>query len=315
MNNNYIKAAYFNLPGAFEKKELLPIILHYFDQNPYMIKNNAYIHSVYGSPFCVWNGGRIAIPNFYYSKSQLEEIRDYYNNQNIAIRFTFSNSELSEKHIFDDYGNLILKIFSNGKNEMICYSTLLEKYIRDNYKDKFKFILSTTKKENKEKTFERNKFNKYDFVCLNYDLNKDFTFLESLEEKDKIELLVNPVCPANCPRAKQHYKNVSLMQLAICEQNFSLLKKIQEENIQNKLNCDEKFLFEQKRFKNFISVKELNSFYLQKGFNMIKIEGRTAFDLNYIDTLIYYLVKNEYQDIAKKQIQIAYMENLYSHIK
>ena len=39
----------------------------------------------------------------------------------------------------------------------------------------------------------------YHLVVLDYDHNKDFEYLQSIENKEKCELLVNPVCKAKCP--------------------------------------------------------------------------------------------------------------------
>ncbi|MGN1342698.1 MAG: hypothetical protein ACI4VL_05760 [Bacilli bacterium] len=41
----------------------------------------------------------------------------------------------------------------------------------------------------------------YKFICLDYNLNHNWTFLDSLnpEEKEKTEFLINPICGPGCP--------------------------------------------------------------------------------------------------------------------
>jgi collagenase-like PrtC family protease len=62
------------------------------------------------------------------------------------LRFTFSNSLLEEKHIYDTYCNLIMEEADTGNNEVIVNSPILEQYLRENYPN-YKYISSTTKCE------------------------------------------------------------------------------------------------------------------------------------------------------------------------
>jgi hypothetical protein len=41
----------------------------------------------------------------------------------------------------------------------------------------------------------------YKFICLDINLNHNFTFLNGLNEdiKQKVEFLINPICAPGCP--------------------------------------------------------------------------------------------------------------------
>ena len=91
--------------------------------NPNILKENVKIGSIYDSPQCIWNGGRIVTTTW--DQERLLEVRDYMIYKNIPVRFTFTNCLLEEKHTYDTYGNLLLKIFNTGNNEIICNSEVL----------------------------------------------------------------------------------------------------------------------------------------------------------------------------------------------
>ena len=76
-------------------------------------EDNVIIDSAFGSPTCVWNGGR-TLTNIYYDKQQLKNIRDTYLNLGIKIRFIFTNSLLNEYDLMIDiaiYLWISLRIF------------------------------------------------------------------------------------------------------------------------------------------------------------------------------------------------------------
>ena len=109
-------------------------------------------------------------------------IKNFYNDkEKLPMRFIFTNSQLKEEHLSDRFCNLITEICENDLNEIVVNSPLLEDYIRTNY-PKYKIISSTTKclKNVDEANNELN--NDYFRVCLDYNLNHNFKFLDSLTE-------------------------------------------------------------------------------------------------------------------------------------
>ena len=121
----------------------------------------------------------------------------------------------------DSYCNLLLEIFNNGNNEIICNSKILEEYIRNKYKNNYKYISSTTKRliDKNKQLAEINKDN-YHLVVLDYDYNQDFDFLNNIKNKEKCEILCNPVCKPNCPFRQEHYKIISQDQLNYAITNY-----------------------------------------------------------------------------------------------
>ena len=146
--NLYKSQAIFHLPALFEQFNFVQIFIDFINNNPQYLKDNVKIGSLYGSPTCIWNGGR-AVFGINLVKSELIMVRDFCEKNNIPARFTFTNHILQPHHIYDERGNQILKIFNTGHNEIICNSNFLEQYIRTNYGNNYKYISSTTKRLNR----------------------------------------------------------------------------------------------------------------------------------------------------------------------
>lgn len=279
----------FHLPGAFifhnAWRELLPFLKF----RPEVLKENVKIGSIYGSPGCVWNGGRII--HTYCTKQLLEEVRDYMAEAGIPVRFTFTNCLIEEKHLSDSYGNLILNIFNTGNNEILCNSEILENYIRNNY-DGYKYISSTTKRLDTVQEQNEELTKDYHLVVLDYDHNKDLVYLKGINNKDKCELLCNPVCRPKCAHRVAHYESISRCQLTYSEPDFM---------------CDDtaKTFWMAQKNENFISVQDINNIYVPMGFSNFKLEGRTTNILDLVEIVVYYLIKEEYQLEVRDILQRA----------
>jgi hypothetical protein len=289
--DSYDRKVYFHLPGIFHfwqgYKEFLTIILN----RPGILKDNAVIGSVYGSPQCIWNGGRVILHGL--QKTDLTNICTFMETMQIPVRFTFTNCLLEQYHIMDTYGNLLLQIFNNGKNEVICNSQYLEDYIRSAYKDRYKYISSTTKRLNDKELQNQELEKDYYLVVLDYDHNKNFEYLQSIPNKEKCELLCNPVCKPNCPNRKNHYEAISFAQL-----NF----------ISDTTECQDmaKPFYEAKNNPAFISIEDINNAYAPMGFQHFKLEGRTGRATDWIEIILYYLVKEKYHDEIRHKLLSLY---------
>lgn len=292
--NSYNKEAIFHLPGLFRLTKIYEILLDGYVNHPEMFKDNVKIGSIYGSPTCIWNGGRVMV-NCSYPKEQLELIRNFTEHYGIPARFTFTNCLLEEKHTYDTYGNLILRIFNTGHNEIICNKEVLENYIRENYGDRYKYISSTTKRLTNTEAQDKEIDKDYYLIVLDYDHNKDFDYLKSIKNKEKCELLCNPICGAKCAFRSKHYEQISQAQLEFSEDS----SKPPCSYVQNDT------LWTAMKQKNFISPEDINDIYLPMGFSNFKLEGRTASPLDLIETLIYYLIKEEYKNEVRTYLQMA----------
>jgi hypothetical protein len=190
------------LPGFCEHLKLYKNINTFFKEYPEAKRDNVEIYCYYGNiPFCTWDGGRIFNNYQPLSLEEINNIKNIYNNQlKSKIRLVFTNSLLKEEHLFERYNNLSLKIFNDSENEIVLNSQLLENYIKENYPN-YKLISSTTKCSNSEQSKKDLNNKDYTFTCLDYNLNHNWTFLNSLtpEEKEHTEFLVNPICGPGCP--------------------------------------------------------------------------------------------------------------------
>lgn len=273
--------AIFHLPGAFLYSKLYDVLLNYKLENPTHFKDCVEVGSLYGSPTCIWNGGRLEA-GLIMNRVDLVGLRDWADSFGIPIRFTFTNQCIQENHLADTYGNMLLNIFCKGNNEIILNSPLLEQYIRDNYGDSFKYISSTTKRlNNKQSQLEEIEKN-YHLIVLDYDYNKDFSFLESIKDKYKCELLCNPVCSPRCKRREDHYRRISECQLNFEPIDFPCV------------DADRNF-FQAMKQQNFISAEDIENVYLPMGFNHFKLEGRTTYFLDLVEIILYYLIKEEHR--------------------
>lgn len=276
---------YYAIPGLYEHYIANILYLDYMKKYPEHFIPNTQINAVYGNfQFCSWDGGRPTQSKVHASIEQIYLLKYIYNDIfNVPMRFIFTNSLLKEEDLYNHFNNLILKICQNNQNEIVVNSLLLENYIRENYKQ-YNLISSTTKCLNNTEDALKEIHKNYKFICLDYNLNKNFNFLESIDDeiKDKIELLVNPICGLNCKNRANHYKLISNSILNY-NKSFALENcKITTSNFDPKST-------------NRIEPNEIESYYAKNNFLHYKIEGRTFSSEQVILNLVKYTVKPEYQ--------------------
>lgn len=276
----------FYLPDFFFKFDLNTLFIELWQNSPEVFNENVNIGAIYGSfPGAIWNGGRLMCGSVIIQ--DIEGMINRYNEMDMPVRFTFTNSLLREEHIYDTYCNLIMEAANNGMNEVLVNSPILEDYLRTKYPD-FKYILSTTRCE--RDIDKINAFTKqYDMVVTDFRDNNNFSFLEQITEKNKIELLVNSYCNPNCSRRLQHYEKIS---------NNQLLYRVAETENQDVMDCPtyRRNFYDIFELDSVITVDSLYQNYIPMGFENFKIEGRTSHIANVVESYIYYLIKPEYQN-------------------
>ena len=132
----------FSLGGLYTNFELLQKFIPAIQQ----IQNglNGSIDSIFGSfPTVIWNGGRNILNNGIVSLPKAQSIIDYFHNQNMPIRFVFTNSLLQKKHLNDYYSNEILSMIDENNDWIILSSQLLYDYVKLKYPN-LKIIRSIT---------------------------------------------------------------------------------------------------------------------------------------------------------------------------
>lgn len=301
--DGYNKEAHFFLCGAFESFEFIHVFLKTLKECPVMLKHNVVIDSVFGSPTCIWNGGR-TLANVYYSKKQLQNIHDTYANLGIKVRLVFTNSFLNEHDLHDRYCNLVMSIFQDLSPEVVVNSPLLEEYLRSNYPTA-SFVSSTTKRLRSNDAQIKEFDHDYKYICLDYDYNYNYDFLNSIPEKerDRVEILINSICPKGCDMRVLHQEFSAKRQLEFdsdddCDNSESffrvcpLMKRTQDMQASKQGN-----IIDILEGTNYILPQDLER-YLDLGFNHFKIQGRELTPSQILAELFPYLIRPEYYQMA-----------------
>ncbi len=210
----------YSLGGFYSHRDFMRELLLEKKTNPQIFNNDFQIDSLYDSfPNVIFNGGRLFImKDFVQGKGdELEALVKFYNNQGIGIRYTYSNSAVEARHLADPYANLTLEIAHNEMNGVIVNNPILEDYIRHKY-PKYKIIISTTAQQFDPEWYKRRR-EEVDIFVLPVELNFDEKLIEIIGA-DKVEIMVNEGCAANCPFKKDHYAASSRDQLALRDENL-----------------------------------------------------------------------------------------------
>ena len=201
---------------------------------------------------------------------------------------------LNEQDLEDPYCNFCMQVADNGMNEVMIFSPILERYIREKYPS-FK-INSSTCKEIRDIDLVNEELGKpYYLVVLDYNFNNQYDELEKIRDKGRCELLINPVCTPNCPRRGEHYENVAKNQrIMLKNRNLPADKQIPLEHWHceyGEYNC----IHTIKSYSTYISPEDIWEKYVPMGFHHFKIEGRTGNLFSLVETYCHYMIKPEKQ--------------------
>lgn len=283
---------YWHLPGFCYFRLLNQVLLNLMKDYPERFRDGYKIGSVYGTfPGAIWNGGRAVFGTA--TKTDIKKILQIYNSRGVPVRFTWTNSLLTEKHVNDTYCNLIMQLADNGMNQVLANTQVLEEYIRREYPG-FKIISSTTKRMLDPETLKNELSKDYFLVVLDYDLNHNEEVLNMIEPyAGKVEILVDEICQPGCRMRADHYREESRMQLEFDKESaFRCPNRIQESR---------SFAECQKRA-GFIGKDEIES-YAERGFVNFKLVGRGLPEELVKESYLYYLVKDEERDFIRGKME------------
>lgn len=275
----------FYIPDFVNNAVAICLLADLMEGCPQWFYEDSRISAAYGSfGSCIWNGGRVFLARN--DSRDMEKIIKSFNDRNIAVRYTFTNPLIEEKHLNDTFGNLCLELANNGMNEVIVNVPILEQYIRENYPN-FRLISSTTKCIN---TLDglKNELEKDYYLVVADSVWNNTDELFALENKEKIELIINHACRDNCPMRKVHYNDIGNSVLNFRSSSFVCPNKVYEATF-NDL----------KAHKNFISIEDIHGRYKEAGFHHMKMDGRSFTPNTLVENLAYYLVKPEFQEKVK----------------
>lgn len=286
------ETVYWHLPGICYFGMINHVLFVAMQKYPDMFREGYKIGSVYGTfPGAIWNGGRNILDGFA-SKREVDNVIKSYNSLGIPVRFTWTNVLLEEKHIYDTYCNMVMRVGNNGLNQVLVNSPILEKYIRETYPN-YKVLSSTTKRILSVDRLMEEMGKDYFLVVLDYDLNHNEKVIEKLlPQADRVEILVNETCQPHCPNRVNHYKEISKYQL---EYDTSIKFPCSDPNPEKRTfrGCS--------KLPSFMTNADVDE-YVKKGFKNFKIVGRGEGKEFYMDSIIYFLVKPESRDFIRKYL-------------
>lgn len=291
-------AVKFHLPGLRYNYPLNMLLLSMLKTYPEYFREGVEIASFFGEfPTSLWNGGRYSYDD-QCDAAFVQNVIKNINAQGVPVRFTYTNPLLNEHDMEDPYCNFCMQAADNGMNEVLVFSPILEKYIREKYPS-FKINSSTCKeiKDMDELNAELEK--DYHLVVLDYNLNNQFDKLEQIKRKDKVEILVNACCVPNCPRRGEHYRNIGKMErIALQNRKLPEGKKIPMPGWYCEYG-ERNSIYTIQEYNTYVSPEAIWEKYVPMGYTNFKIEGRTANLLPLVDTYCFYLMKPEKKDVAR----------------
>lgn len=191
------------------------------------------------------------------------------------------------ERLHDEYANLIMRKAADHGGQVIVYSDLVANYVRAEYD--MPVILSTTREitdvEQLNETLDR-----YDWVVLNYNLNKDDAALSRVKRPDKLEIMVNEFCMPHCPHRQEHYLHNSRNQLSGDITPFPC--------VANKPD----FFEHAPGHPTMFTDSEVRATSERYGFEHFKIVGRGVVFDTLLESLAYYLVKPDYRNTVKLDV-------------
>ncbi|MBR6761561.1 MAG: hypothetical protein IKM30_05955 [Oscillospiraceae bacterium] len=297
----------FHLPGFTRNYHLNMLLLKLKEAYPDAFYPDVEIASFYGEfPSSLWNGGRClgGVTN----EPIMKQIIDSINEKGISLRYTFTNPLINQSHLQDRHCNLCLRLANREDrlNGVIVVSPILEKHIRKHYPN-YRIISSTCKQITEVDALCAELEQDYDLVVLDYNWNNQWDVLEQLPNKDRVEILVNAVCPPGCQRRRAHYQYLGRTQIKYCEHLQRYGGAAPFHNSESFL-CPHinQQLYATCGFSTHVTPEDLYGRYTEMGFCNFKIEGRSSDLLNVMETYMYYLVKPECRD----EIRLIYLLSL-----
>lgn len=264
--------AEWDVSGAFANdRELL--LFHDFFLQVFGVKTLRLVH---GAPLCLWNSGRV-LPRLLCTAEQIRDAGKAYARRGIAVDLTFSNHLLGKEHLGDETGNAILKFFERnnptGGNGVIMASEALYAHVKKNYPSlrTVSSIIKVAVEHGRGKAdYYRKLAERFDKVMIHPDDAWNFDMLETLEDKNRYEILVNEYCVRGCKIRHLHYR--SLSQSAI---NYFGAKDEEFEKLFPNNGCSDirRLISSPDRGTTALSLSEIRRLY-DMGFRKFKVQGR-----------------------------------------
>lgn len=278
--------AYFNIAGLFEKFHIMKRVVLLKEKFPYIFKDNVVISSFYGSNGGIANGGRNS-GNFYNE----EEVSDFCIEHNIQPTIIMSNLFMDKSYFPDNFASKVVESFNKTKPYFCVANSDIEEWLGTQGVRRGQLILSTTACIDFETIIK--KTDQYKRIVLSENMINDWKTISLFPEhtRNKLEIIVNTICPNDCKSRKKHYEHISRLNI----NDNGITFKCPHENY-----CDKGHLYEILDAPQVVTNDMINT-YLNLGINHFKIQGRTNDDNDFIETLAYYLIKPKYQLMFREE--------------
>lgn len=287
---------YLNLPDFDLGERCYGMIVHMKREHPEAFYEDCRIASVFGCfRGAIWNGGSVFIGGSA-TRDRVQSIIDYYNYElGLPIRFTFTNSLITQEQCYDTYCNMIAECGHNGRNEILVVFPTLENYLREKYPN-YKYCRSIIAAENQP----YNDDPKYGLTVMQRIKNNDWEYLDKIPQdvRHKIEFLCTDPCPDNCPRLYTHYRAYAraTIDMKLNDGCACIMNQTQGPWVNHYAKTQ----------KTYITRDQIVNEYVPRNFSQFKISGRGNIPAFVFHT-IEYMVKPEYWHDVAIQIMFEYL--------
>lgn len=295
----------FHIPDFAVHFRLNTLLIELINKSPEYFHEGLKIASIFGNfPGALWNGGRyfggVTDPK------SVKAVTSFFNTKGIPLRYTFTNPLITEEHLGDSSCNMILRLSDNGFNEVIVFSPVLEKYIRENFPG-FSITSSTCKQIEDMDGVIAELEKDYKYVVLDYNWNNRFEELERIppEYRERCEILVNPLCNPHCKKRGEHYRHIGAKHIKAWEYSKNPLNKKPFDAPDYACPVMTRGIYDITGLETYISPETILEKYVPMGFKNFKIEGRSAPDIALAETYMVYMTKPEYRDKARLELLTA----------
>lgn len=278
----------FSLPDFADSFALNLAFAQVVSRNPVLLQEGVALDAVYGCfPSCLLNGGR-AFVREPYSHDEIEATFAAFAELGVRLKLTLTNMLATEEHLGDPYLADILETGSRYGAEAIVYADFVGDYVRQRYG--MGCTLSTTREIRSAEEFNR-AARRYDCVVLNFNFGKDRAFIDAIEDKSKVEVMVNEYCALGCPQRQRHYLHNSEDQM-------------RDELTPYDCRADKikVFLRHEPGDPVFFTDVEAAQLHRETGIERFKVVGRGIPLDVVLESYVYYLVKPEYRLDVKRVV-------------
>jgi len=218
----------WSIPVLFQYEIVWGAIFHHFKESFIELPRV----NGYGSPRCLWTGGRPPVVRNELDKATLFRIFTYLEHIKLTPSFTFTCTQLTEDDLNDRYSNYLLDMALDVGAHFIVYDDRLKNHIREKKSDAY--VVSSVIKpavrfqgaskiemptvENETEMYNK-LLKEYDMVVVRpeYSSTVLLEHPEYIDDISRIEVLINQPCVRECPRVADHYRHMEGYRLDINE--------------------------------------------------------------------------------------------------